>query len=355
MKPTSTTAAPAMKIINGKPCVRVIDLAKAWHTSTASILATGKPHHIPEEFLRRIDGRVWCQLAGLRYRLKAVKQDSNLNWCIREFLDTQEEKRTPTAPKPTDLGTAALIADARRTASQALNRANEADNFAYDANTLAKANDKRIGKLEIRMDSVEADVYSLKHDTRRDHVARHQSASATVVSDKNTGRINDLATRVHDLDVRAKALEHDVPQLLHAMCSKERVETLEKQMGAVKLVVKSTANIAEEASEAVDRIGAAVEQQQQQAADLAKENADIIRGEIERLTQLSDDVDKATKKAQARHDGAMAHIMSIERKQRDNAARIRTLEEHARAIDWTLAAVAMLGVVGRLARLLRRR
>lgn len=206
---------PAMKIINGKPCVRVLDLANMWHTSTASILATGKPHHIPEEFLRRIDGRVWCQLAGLRYRLKAVKQDSNLNWCIREFLDTQEEKRTkktPSQPAATDLGTADLIADARRTASQAL----------------------------------------------------------------------------------AKAENNE-----------KRVEKLEKQMDAVRSVVKSAANVAEEASEAVDGVES------------------TVCGEMERVTRLYADVDKAKKKV--------------------------------RALDWTLAVVTVLGVAAHVVRLLHRR
>ena len=267
MKPT--TATPAMKTINGKQCVRVLDLAKSWHTSTASILATGKPHHIPAKHIHRIDGYAWCDFAGLRYRVASAKQGSWISKFIREFLDAQDraigddaKTDVENAEKPTDLGTAALIADARRTASLAL----------------------------------------------------------------------------------AKAENNE-----------KRVETLEKHMDAAESVVRSAANIAEEASEAVDRIGAAAEQKQQEAVDLAKENADIMRGEIERLTRLSDDVDKAEKKAAARHDEVMARIRQAERQQRDTAARIQTLEEQARAVDWTIAAVAMLSVAARFIRLLRRR
>ena len=127
MKNTQTSNTPTIRIIDGIPFVRVIDLAHLWNTSTASILATSKPHHVPEEHIRRIDGRVWCSFAGLRYRLRAAKQGSQLTRHIREFLDAQAEKK-PTAeptPEPTDLGTAALIADARRTASQALAKAVE--------------------------------------------------------------------------------------------------------------------------------------------------------------------------------------------------------------------------------------
>lgn len=260
MKKTKTGNTPAIRIIDGRPFVRVIDLAHLWNTSTASILATGKPHHVPEEHIRRIDGRVWCSLAGLRYRLRAAKQGSQLSGFIRGFLDTQEEKnptvaKTEPEPTPTDLGTAALIADARRTASQAL----------------------------------------------------------------------------------------------------AKTETLEKRTDAAESIVKSCANIAEEASEAVDRVGTTA----QRAADLAQENADIITVTGDRISlrldRLSEHVDRVEKDAAARHDDALARIRSAERKQRDNAARIGTLEEHARAIDWTIAAVAMLGVVGRLIRLLHRR
>ena len=262
------TATPAMKTINGKKCVRVIDLARAWGTTTATILATDKPRAVPEKYIHRLNGRAWCELDGLRKRANAVK-DLKSSYISREILAFLDGLEKPTAAKPTasssqatDLGTAALLADARRTASQAL----------------AKAENNA-----------------------------------------------------------------------------KRVEKLEKHMDAAELVVKSAANIAEEASEAVDRLGSVVQQAQQQDADLAKENADIIRGEIERLTKLSEHVDRVEKDAIAHRGDALARIRQAERQQRDNTACIRTLEEHARAVDWTLAAVAVLSVAGRLIRLLRRR
>lgn len=326
MKPTPTTA---IKYIDGQPFVRVIDLGHAWHTSTSAILATGTCRQIPEEHIRRIDDRVWCSFAGLRYRLKATKNANRLTRHIRKFLDSQEEKK-PTAAKPTpetttpaatDLGTAALIADARHTASQALAKAEEAAKTAEDGYDIACTQRARANLHD----------ENIKINTNNISVALERIAALKESDEKTQKFIKAADTNAYDNVLR--------------------VEALEKSLDAAKLVVKSAANIAEKASEDVDR----VESTAQQAADLAQENADIIRGEIERLTRLSDDVDKAKKKAAARHGDALQRIRQAERNQRDNAARIQTLEEHARAVDWTLAAVAMLGVVGHVIRLLRRR
>ena len=253
MKPTPTSTTPSVRLMDGQPFVRVVDLAHLWDTSTSAILATDKPHQIPEEHIRCIDGRLWCSFQGLRYRLTATSTASRLTRHIREFLDSQEEKK-PTAAKPkpepqaTDLGTAALIADARRTASQAL--------------------------------------------------AKTQELS---------GKLDRLTAAIH--------------------------------------VVKQTADTALDTAT--------------QAADLTQENADIITVTSDRISlrldQLSEHVDHVEKDAIAYRGDALQRVRQAEREQRGNAARIRTLEEHARAVDWTLAAVATLAVVGRVIRLLRRR
>ena len=88
MKNTQTSNTPTIRIIDGIPFVRVIDLGHLWNTTTASILATDKPHQVPEEHLRRIDGHVWCSFPGLRYRVQAAKQGSQLTSLIREFLES---------------------------------------------------------------------------------------------------------------------------------------------------------------------------------------------------------------------------------------------------------------------------
>lgn len=122
MTPFDTTpATPAVKYINDIPYVRVIDLARQWDTVTSNVLAIGKPHHVPEEYLRRIDGRIWCSFPGLRYRLTATHASSRLTRHIREFLDAQAAKK-PLEPEP----------EPTASASQ----------------TLAQKNKKRIDKLE---------------------------------------------------------------------------------------------------------------------------------------------------------------------------------------------------------------
>lgn len=310
---------PAMKTINGKTCVRLIDLAHAWDTTTSNILAASKPHHIPGKYLHRVDGRVWCELEGLRYRSTATSK-SRLTRHIVEFLDSLEKPTEPTPtttePAATDLDT--TIADARRTAYQALAKAeenanliNETDDAAWEARRTADENRGSIGSLLERMDRVSAELQGNtnligEHSQRldklentveklkpcRDHVARHQSASATVVSDKNAGRIQELSGKLDNL-----------ADAVHGNLGKTT------DNAAAVHVVKQTADTALDTAT--------------QAADLAQENADIVSGEIERLTKQEKRIDR--------------------------------LEEHARALYWILAAVAMLGVVGHVIRLLRRR
>ena len=161
-------ATPAVQLIDGIPFVRVIDLGHLWNTTTASILATDKPHQVPEEHIRRIDGRVWCSFPGLRYRVTAAKRGGHLTSLIREFLESHIEKKpTPEpTPTPTTLGTAALIADARRTASQALAKAQEAEEqageargVAYDAKVDAEDNAKSLDAFDDRVAAMENDSY----------------------------------------------------------------------------------------------------------------------------------------------------------------------------------------------------
>lgn len=288
MKTTATNTTPAVRYIDGKPFVRVIDLGHMWHTNTSNILASGKRHHVPEEQLRRIDGRVWCSFQGLRYRVQATKNGSNITRLICEFLDAQEKKTTPTAAKsetatlkasnstplktmPTDLGTAALIADARRTASQALAKTKEASRVINVYHRIALENQRRIEELE-----------------------------------KQCAHLHPMLA-THDAAFDAKA---------EAEQNAQRLDKLEN-------MPKTTRN-------------------------RARTNAN-------RLTKQAARIDKLERESRGRYAAATARVQAAERQQRDNTARIAVIEEHARAIDWTLAAVAILGIVGRAIRLLRRR
>ena len=327
MKTSQNIATPAVQLIDGQPFVRVIDLAHLWNTTTASILATDKPHQVPEEHIRRIDGRVWCSFPGLRYRVQATKQGSQLTSLIREFLESHIEKKpTPEpTPTPTDLGTAALIADARRTASQALAKAEEAAKTAEDGYDIASAQRARANLHD----------ENIKTNTNNISVALERIA-ALKESDENTQKF------IKDADTNAYDYVH-------------RFEALEKHMDTADLVAKSAANIAEEASEAVDRVKTTA----QHAADLAQKNADRITVTGERISlrldRLSEHVDRVEKDAIASREDALQRTRQAERQQRDNTARIQTLAEYAHGLDWTLAAVAVLGVAARMIRLLRRR
>ena len=136
---------PVKAIINGKKCVRVLDLAKAWGTSTATILATDKPHAVSDKYIHRVNGCVWCELEGLRKRAEATKNRKS-SYISRNILALLDGLEKPETSKPTDLGMADLIADARRTASQAL--------------AVAEDNEKRVEKLEKRMDAAQLVVKS---------------------------------------------------------------------------------------------------------------------------------------------------------------------------------------------------
>lgn len=330
MEKPQTTTTPTVRLIDGQPFVRVVDLAHLWDTSTSAILATDKPHQVPEEHIRRIDGRVWCSFQGLRYRLTATESKGRLTRHIREFLDAQAEKTEPKpeptpTPTPTDLGTAALIADARRTASMALTKAEEAAKTANDGYDIASAQRARANLHD----------ENIKINTNSISVALERIAALKESDEQTQKFIEDAETNAYDY--------------VH------RFEALEKSIDDAKLVVKSAANIAEKASEDVDRI----ESTSQQAADLAQENADIITVTNDRISlrldRLSEHVDHVEKDAIAHRRDALERIRQAERQQRDNAARVQTLEEYARGVNWTLTAVTILGVVGRAIRLLRRR
>lgn len=255
---------PAMKIINGKQCVRLIDLAHAWDTTTSNILCTSKPYHIPGKYLHRIDGRVWCELEGLRYRSTATKK-SRLTRHIGEFLNSLGKPAEP-EPEPTetetqamDLGTASLIADAHQLAADSFLKSSdnseklrELDDTAFETGRLANEN-------RVRLDNLEATVSKLKG---RAHVA--QSASTTVVSDKNAGLIQELSGKLDNL---ADAVHDNLGKTT--------------DNAAAVHVVKQTADTALDTAT--------------QAADLARENADIVRSEIERLTKQKERIDALEK------------------------------------------------------------
>lgn len=266
MKPTT----PAMKTINGKKCVRLIDLAKAWDTTTSNILCTSKPYHIPEKYLHRVDGRVWCDVEGLRYRSTATSK-SRLTRHICEFLDSLETPTEPTSepaattePAETGSRTAGLVADAHQLAADSFLKASdnseklrEVDDMAWNALGLAKENSARLDQLGNTVNKLKP---------CRDHVERHQSASATVVSDKNTARVQELSGK---LDGLADAVHGN-------------------QMGITDNaadihVVKQTVNTALDTAT--------------QAADLAQDNADTICDQMDRLTKLSERVGKLEEKA----------------------------------------------------------
>lgn len=78
---------PDMKTINGRTYVKVHDLANAWHTTTSTILATGKPHQVPTKYRKTIDGCTWCDVDGLRYRLNTMKTGSDLAVQLKQLVD----------------------------------------------------------------------------------------------------------------------------------------------------------------------------------------------------------------------------------------------------------------------------
>ena len=186
---------PAMKTINGKTCVRLTDLAHAWDTTTSNILAASKPHHIPGKYLHRIDGRVWCELEGLRYRSTATKK-SRLTRHIMEFLNSLGKPAAESAePEPTgtetqamDLGTAALIADARRTASQALAKAEEAAETAEDGYDLASRQRARANLHD----------ENIKTNTNNISVALERIAALKESDEKTQEFIKDADTNFYD-------------------------------------------------------------------------------------------------------------------------------------------------------------
>ena len=304
---------PAMKTINGKQCVRLIDLAHAWDTTTSNILCTSKPYHIPEKYLHRIDGRIWCELEGLRYRSTATSK-SRLTRHIVEFLnslgkpaaESAEPAATVTTTEPaiTNPDTAALIADAHQLAADAFLKASDnseklryLDDMVFETGRLANENVQRLEKLE-----------------SRDHVA--QSASTTVINEKNEGRIQELSGK---LDRLIDAVHHNQgktteqqPETQQATASQAlaiakeacdvayeaKLDAENNLDGLTEAVIKNQGKIADAESflnnldnrtvdtatkaYAAHGIADKALDTATQAADLAQENADIVSGEIER-------------------------------------------------------------------------
>lgn len=77
---------PDMKTINGHTYIKVKDLADQWYTTTSSILRTGKPGQVPEKYRRTIEGRTWCDVEGLRYRLNRMKRGGKIPGQLRQLL-----------------------------------------------------------------------------------------------------------------------------------------------------------------------------------------------------------------------------------------------------------------------------
>lgn len=203
MKQNNVNNTPAIKYIDGQPFVRVIDLGHMWHTNSSNILAIGKPHHVPEEHLRRIDGRVWCSFQGLRYRMAATKHGSSIAGRIREFLDAQAEKTEPkTTPKQaqaTDLGTAALIADARRMAANAIAQAT--DN-AHRLDAQARA----IHDLQSKQTTANGETFAATEKAAQAVSASHASRNR---ARNNAHRLTKQAARLDNLEKRAEEQGND--------------------------------------------------------------------------------------------------------------------------------------------------
>lgn len=137
----------ATRIIDNTPCVRVVDLAHQWHTSTASILATDKPHAIPSRYLHYPDINVWCELDGLRWRVEHTRINTCITRKISEYLDEVGKQSEPVASKPT--------AD---TVKQ------DTDSIARKARNRARTVAHRVTRQAARIDSLEDRVNKLHSD-----------------------------------------------------------------------------------------------------------------------------------------------------------------------------------------------
>ena len=149
-------------------------------TRTSSLLAVNKKQGVPGKFIHRAWKRTWIDLEGLKQRVQHTEHGSvllkGLNWVV-EYLDGEG--------KPFDqlVETMKQFESARASAKPTAEQAESDYNVAVEANKRAV---------------------------------------------HNTERLNKLDYQVQDVNVRAKALEHDVPQLLHSVCRLEdRVDRIE--------------------------------------------------------------------------------------------------------------------------------
>lgn len=76
------------RVINQHTFVRVKTLADQWHTTTSSILATGKPHQIPAKYRRTINRQAWVDVEGLWNRIARAKRPSPIDEQIWAWLLT---------------------------------------------------------------------------------------------------------------------------------------------------------------------------------------------------------------------------------------------------------------------------
>lgn len=226
-------------------------------TRTSSLLAVNKKQGVPGKFIHRAWKRTWIDLEGLQQRVQHTEHGSvllkGLNWVV-EYLDGEG--------KPFDqlVETMKQFESASASASKPSASAKSCD-LAVEANKRAVHNIERLNKLD------------------------HQ---------------------VQDVNVRAKALEHDVPQLLHSVCRLE---------------------------DRVDRI---------EAGD--KKATQLMAAKQTPLDALSQRV-----------SSMVTHANRLDAKTDGLESRVSVLEDTSKWVSWSLATLVSLRFVGLTLRLLRRK
>ena len=171
---------------NNRVQVLAQTLSSFLDTRTSSLLAVNKKQGVPAEFIHREWKRTWVDLKGLKVRVEHTVHGSALLKGLKQVIEILDAYKTAYTRPP--------MVSAEQQAKSA--SASAASGVANASSASAKPCDL----------AVEANKRAVH----------------------NTERLNKLDYQVQDVNVRAEALEHDVPQLLHSVCRLEdRVDRIE--------------------------------------------------------------------------------------------------------------------------------
>ena len=376
---------PSIQYINGHPYIRVRDLANAWHTTTSTILATGKPQQVPAEYRRMIDREAWVDVEGLRIRVGSMKPGSNLAFQLKQLVDRfpEDEKHVDDGLGPqveTIHGKDGSITITRCFLQRIDYPSQEEIHIALDnKQVLWRYQDKRIqvlaqtlsSFLDTRTSSLLAvnkkqgvpakfihrewkrtwvDLEGLKK-----RVENTEHGSALLKGLKQViGILDDYkAAYTRPLSVEESASASAASSVVNASSATKSKQKKQADCPAVTLASRNSRDIADLSTQLYD--------QSQRVTDNRKrihgleKRVDAIEATDKQAVQAMREKKTPFDALSRRVNGMASHVDRLDGKTEGLTSRVSVVEDTSRWLSWTLAGVIGLRFVGLTLRWLRRK